>query len=64
MAIVIPKMLHRCVVKDGLMAGNYNHHMVSGYELEFGMDCEICGKKLATPEQAIAHIYAQLIEGD
>lgn len=55
---------HRCTVQYGPAAGNKNHHEVSPYEVEYAEVCEFCGYVLGTPEQVLAHIYAQLSEDD
>ena len=60
----IDPFTHRCIVPDGPMAGNKHTHSVEAYEVEYQDICPICGERLATTAQIIAHIYSELTEGN
>ncbi len=60
----IQPYIHRCVVQEGPAAGNKVRREVDAYDIEYATECEHCGEVLATPEQAIAHVYSQLTEDE
>jgi hypothetical protein len=58
---LISPLVHRCIVPDGDMAGSRYEQEVGPYDIEFEVECEVCKKRLATPAEAVAHIYGELL---
>lgn len=56
----IGKFIHRCVVREGPVAGNKVATLVDAFQHEHKQLCEFCGERLATSRQLISHIYGEL----
>lgn len=56
----IEPLIHRCTIQSGDLAGNDFVVEVMPCHIEFEERCANCGEHLATPHQAVAHIYEQL----
>jgi hypothetical protein len=59
----IAPYVHRCIVPSGSLAGNKAAREVTATEAEYAIECDVCGERLATPEQLALHVYEELTNG-
>jgi hypothetical protein len=58
---VIGAFVHTCVIPSGDLAGNKYRQEVTSWDVESGTSCDVCGDKLATPEQIAIHVYREMV---
>jgi hypothetical protein len=51
---------HTCIVRSGGMAGNMYRVEVTEQDFLDQETCEVCGERLVTLEDLLAHIYSEL----
>jgi len=60
----IAPYIHRCTIRTGPLEGNKSATEVTPVEFEFEMTCEHCGELLAPGHKMVAHLYAELLQGE
>ena len=58
----LDKLIHRCTVREGDLAGNEVATEVTAWDIRIGTKCEHCDQPLANPIEVMAHVYEALTD--
>ena len=58
----IQPFTHYCIVQSGPCEGNKYYHNVSEWDIADRRECDNCGEPLASIEEVVAHMYAELVD--
>ena len=51
------RLVHRCIIPDGNLAGNDHTVIIGGLDIEYGTLCSVCEEPLASRREVLAAIY-------